>query len=91
MEPIIARLHGRQSQSYYHSKIGNVSRDMQELTICSRLLATQNPPIGIYFISEDIFTLASYYTHDLRDTKFFPSEDWKILPDEEQKGLITDD
>lgn len=72
-------------------KIGNVSRDMQELTICSRLLATQNPPIGIYFISEDIFTLASYYTRDLRDTKFFPSEDWKILPDEEPKGLITDD
>ena len=72
-------------------KIGNVSRDMQELTICSRLLAAQNPPIGIYFISEDIFTLASYYTHDLRDTKFFPSEDWEILPDEEQKGLITDD
>ena len=72
-------------------KIGNVSRDMQELTICSRLLAAQNPPIGIYFISEDIFTLASYYTRDLRDTKFFPSEDWKILPDEEPKGLITDD
>lgn len=72
-------------------KIGNVSRDMQELTICSRLLAAQNPPIGIYFISEDIFTLASYYTHDLRDTKFFPSDDWEILPDEDPKGLISND
>ena len=72
-------------------KIGNVSRDMRELTICSRLLAAQNPPIGIYFISEDIFTLASYYTHDLRDTKFFPSDDWEILPDEDPNGLISND
>lgn len=74
-------------------KVGNVSKDMQELAICARLLAAQNPPIGIYFISEDIFTLASYYTRDLKDPEFFPSEDWKILPDEEEnpKGLITND
>ena len=64
-------------------KVSNVSKKIQEVTICARLLAAQNPPIGIYFISEDIFTLASYYQNDLRDTFFLPGPDWKLLPDEE--------
>lgn len=63
-------------------KVSNVSKKIPEVTMCSRLLAAMNPPIGIYFISEDIFTLASYYQHDLKDTFFLPSPDWKLLPED---------
>lgn len=38
--------------------------------------------MGIYFISEDIFTLASYYQPDLRDTGLLP-EGWQPLPADE--------
>lgn len=69
-------------------KISNVSRDMDEITFCARLLAAQDPPIGIYFISEDVFTLASYYRNDLRDPEFFPSPDWKILPEPEETEVL---
>ena len=73
-------------------KVSNVSKKMHEVTLCSRLLAKQDPPIGIYFISEDIFTLASYYTSDTRDQFFFPYPGWKILPDteEEIRGALHD-
>lgn len=62
-------------------KVSNVSKKPKEVTFCSRILALLNPPIGIYFISEDIFTLASYYQKDLKDTFFLPSPDWQILPE----------
>lgn len=62
-------------------KISNISKKSCELDLCARLLAQQNPPIGIYFISEDIFTLASYYLEDMRDIRFLPSPDWKLLTD----------
>ena len=62
-------------------KVSNVSRNMDELTFCARLLATQDHPIGIYFISEDIFTLASYYQNDLRDPFFLPDESDGSSPD----------
>ena len=68
-------------------KVSNVSKKPEEITICSRLLAAQTPPIGIYFISEDIFTLASYYMSDLKDTDFFPDPDWKILPDNNDEAI----
>lgn len=65
-------------------KISNVSRKSHEISICARLLAQQKPPIGIYFISEDIFTLASYYLEDMRDTCFLPNADRKAeLEDKE--------
>ena len=60
-------------------KVGNVSRKPYEVAFCSRILAQQKPPIGIYFISEDIFTLASYYQEDMKDTFFLPSGDWTVL------------
>ena len=63
-------------------KVSNVSRDAQEMTICARILAARKPPVGIYFISEDLYTLASYYRDDLREPWFLPAPDWKILPDE---------
>lgn len=63
-------------------KVSNVSRKMHEITLLARLLAAQKHPIGIYFISEDIFTLASYYQDDLRDTFFLPGPEVEMLPDE---------
>ena len=40
------------------------------------------PSESIYFISEDIFTLASYYQSDLRDEGLFPAG-WQMLPPDE--------
>lgn len=72
-------------------KVSNVSRSPEEITFCSRILATQTPPVGIYFVSEDIYTLASYYREDLRDPFFMPSEDWELLPDDEDERRLLDD
>lgn len=62
-------------------KISNVSKKSHEIDLCARLLAQQKPSVGIYFISEDIFTLASYYLEDMRDTYFLPDPNWKPLSD----------
>ncbi len=72
-------------------KVSNVSRNAAEVTFCARFLATQKKPVGIYFVNEDIFTLASYYQEDMREQKFFPSVNWQMLPDdpeEERRGLL---
>lgn len=72
-------------------KVSNVTRNPAEITLVARLLATQKKPIGIYFVNEDIFTLASYYQEDMREKKFFPSPDWQMLPDdpeEERRELL---
>ena len=73
-------------------KVSNVSKRIYEITLCARLLAAGEHPVGIYFISEDIFTLASYYREDLRDTYFLPTPDWQVLPDNENKvrGILHD-
>ena len=63
-------------------KVRNVSNDPEEMAFIARILAAQKNPIGIYFISEDIFTLASYYQPDLRDQDFLPYG-WEKLPDDE--------
>jgi len=71
-------------------KVSNVSRKPYEITLLSRMLATQEPPVGIYFISEDLFTLASYYQEDMRDEEFFP-EGWQdVIEHEEERGLLHD-
>ena len=62
-------------------KISNVSRKPEEISFLSRILATQKHPVGIYFISEDLFTLAYYYKSDLREKAFIPGGDWEQLPD----------
>lgn len=59
-------------------KVSNVSSDPGEIAFVARILATQKPPIGIYFVSEDIFTLASYYWADMKDEGFVPPG-WKAL------------
>lgn len=73
-------------------KMSNVSKKINELSFCARMLAAHNPPIGIYFISEDMYTLASYYQYDLREPEFFPSTDWQVLPDtfDETRALPDD-
>ena len=71
-------------------KISNVSRKPFELSLCARMLASQEHPVGIYFISEDIFTLASYYQADMKDTYFLPIGDVDALPEAEEKILIGD-
>ena len=63
-------------------KVSNVSSDWHEMAFMARMLAAQEHPIGIYFISEDIFTLASYYQPDLRDEGLFPAG-WQMLPPDE--------
>ena len=67
-------------------KRSNVSKNINEVTFCSRILAAKG--IGIYFISEDIYNLASYYQADLHDTQFFPSEDWTLLPDNDHEARL---
>ena len=72
-------------------KVSNVTRNPAEITLVSRILATQKKPVGIYFINEDIFTLASYYQEDMRERRFFPSLDWQMLPEaseEERRELL---
>ena len=68
-----------------------MSRKPYEVAFCARILARQDHPIGIYFISEDIFTLASYYQEDIKDTFFLPSPDWQILPNDEEITMIGDE
>lgn len=68
-------------------KISNVTRSPEEITLCARMLATQEKPIGIYFINEDLFTLASYYQEDMQEKYFFPRGDWQMLPDDPEEPL----
>lgn len=72
-------------------KISNVSKKPHEITFCARILAAQEHPIGIYFISEDLFTLASYYRNDLRDTFFLPQEKNEALPLNMLEGEVEKD
>ena len=61
--------------------VKGVSNKPEEMAILARILATQKHPIGMYFVSEDIFTLASYYKSDLKDQGILPSK-WRPLPDD---------
>ena len=63
-------------------KVSNVSKDWEEITLIARMLAAQKHPVGMYFISEDIYTLASYYRPDIKDTGYLP-EGWTVLPEDE--------
>ena len=68
-------------------KISNVSKKMHEIILCSRLLAAQESPVGIYFISEDLFTLASYYQNDLHDIDFLPEHERNRFETKETKAI----
>ncbi len=71
-------------------KVSNVSKNIDEMIFCARLLASLDHPVGIYFISEDIFTLATYYLEDLRDEAFLPEGDWIPLPPDESETYLND-
>ncbi|MCL2866822.1 MAG: recombinase family protein [Clostridia bacterium] len=73
-------------------KTSNVSKKHAELIFCARILAALKKPVGIYFISEDIFTLASYYREDLKDPFFLPAPDRRLLPEDipGPRGLLHD-
>lgn len=53
-------------------KVSNVARkdNPQEVTFISSILASQEHPVGIYFVSENIFTLATYYMPWLHADQF---------------------
>ena len=70
-------------------KVSNVSSDWREMAFIARMLAAQERPIGIYFISEDLFTLASYYQPDLRDQGFLPAGWKKLPPDELDEPMLS--
>ena len=65
--------------------VKSVSRNPDELLFIARALAAQKHPVGIYFISEDIFTLASYYRQDLHEKNLLPFG-WDVLPKDELDG-----
>jgi len=65
-------------------KVSNVSKKPQEITFMASILASLDKPVGIYFISEDIFTLASYYQDDMKAKSLLP-EGWQPLPDDENE------
>ncbi len=67
-------------------KISNVAKRRFEITLLSRLMAAQDKPIGIYFVSEDMYTLAYYYQEDLRDSFFLPGPEVTPLLDESFGG-----
>ena len=73
-------------------KTSNVSKNHIELSFCARILAALKKTVGIYFISEDIFTLASYYQDDLKDPFFLPGPDWQLLPGDKPntRGMLND-
>lgn len=71
-------------------KASNVSRKPHELTIASRILAAQELPVGIYFISEDIFTMASYYQEDMRNDYFLQQDSIFEIADDMERGLLND-
>ena len=75
-----------------------MSSDPGEIAFVARILANQKPPIGIYFISEDIFTLGSYYWADMKDDGFvqpgwktLPPDDLDLLPAVNQAALTDKD
>ncbi|MBQ8940695.1 MAG: recombinase family protein [Firmicutes bacterium] len=63
-------------------KVSNVSNDPEELAFIAKTLVAQKEPVGIYFISEDIYTLGSYYRHDLFDRELLP-QGHIALPDDD--------
>jgi len=68
-------------------KVSNVSRRPDMISMTARILAAQKHPVGIYFISENLFTLSSYYIYDLHETDFLP-DGWQIPPDDEDEALM---
>lgn len=71
-------------------KVSNVVRkdNPRELTFISGILASQEHPVGIYFVSENIFTLATYYLEDMHSLEFFPDGHKNLCDGEPVRGYI---
>lgn len=71
-------------------KVSNVaSKDNdREITFIASILASQEHPVGIYFVSEDIFTLAVYYLEDMHALDFFPKGHKELCDGEPVRGLM---
>ena len=67
-------------------KVSSVSRKPEDLALIARLLACQEHPVGMYFINEDLFTLASYYRKGLRDADFLEAGPGAALTDGVEYG-----
>ena len=71
-------------------KVSNVCRkDKPEmLTFIAGILASQPHPVGMYFVSENVFTLATYYLEDMHSLEFFPEGHEKLCDGEPVRGLL---
>ena len=74
----------------FTQKVSNVCRkDKPEmLTFLAGILASQPHPVGMYFVSENIFTLATYYLEDMHSLEFFPEGHKKLCDGEPVRGLL---
>ena len=68
-------------------KISNMSRKAWDLTLILRML--MNIGVGVYFISEDIFTMSTYYRMDRFDEEFLATG-LEPLPDDEEKPALPE-
>ena len=68
-------------------KISNMSRKAWDLALIIRMLTSMN--IGVYFISEDVFTMATYYRLDMEDTEFL-TPGMEPLPDTEEEPELPE-
>ena len=66
-------------------KISNMSRKAWDLALVIRMLTSMG--IGIYFISEDVFTTATYYLLDMYDSEYLVPG-LEPLPDEESQSAL---
>ena len=55
-------------------KVSDITKNRVEMTMCASVLASLEPPVGIYFESDDLYTLANYHTADFEAFEFFPDE-----------------
>lgn len=71
-------------------KVSNVVRkdNCKEITFIAGILASQECPVGIYFVSENIFTLATYYLEDMHALDFFPEGHERLCDGEPIRGLM---
>ncbi len=68
-------------------KISNMSRKAWDLALIIRMLTSMN--IGVYFISEDVFTMATYYRLDMEDTEFM-TPGMEPLPGAEEEPALPE-
>lgn len=72
-------------------KVSNIARkdNDKQVTLIASMLAAQEHPVGIYFLSENIFTLATYHRgDDLFALDFFPEGHTHLCDGEPIRGYL---